>query len=75
LPNDAVEPPKRLVAWSRFGLAAGETKEVSIPIDSKFLSIFDDTVDKWKLLDGDYRFFVGGSSQDLPLKQTIKLPQ
>jgi len=75
LPDDAVEPPKRLVAWSRFGLAAGETKEVSIPIDSKFLSIFDDTVDKWKLLHGDYRFFVGGSSQDLPLKQTVKLPQ
>jgi beta-glucosidase len=27
----------------------------------------------WQLVPGDYTFMVGGSSQDLPLKQTVTL--
>ena len=73
LPESAQEPPKRLVGWSRVSLAPGESKEVSLTIDPKYLSIFDEAGDKWKLVAGSYHFMVGASSQDLPLTKAISL--
>jgi beta-glucosidase len=73
LPAGAHEPPKRLVGFSKVTLAAGEKKTVTIEIDPKYLSIFDEAKDAWTLLPGDYTILVGGSSQDLPLKATISL--
>jgi len=73
LPASAQEPPKRLVGWSKVKLAAGETKTVSVEIDPKYLSIFDEKKDAWTLLPGEYTLMVGGSSQDLPLKTTVSL--
>jgi beta-glucosidase len=72
LPAAANEPPKRLVAWERIPLAPGESKTVTLPIDPKFLSIFNEEKDGWELLPGDYQFFVGGSSRSTPLTSTVK---
>ena len=69
LPASAGEPPKRLVGWARVQLAAGESKQVSIPINRDRLSIYDEASDSWKLEPGNYTVMVGGSSQDLPLHQ------
>jgi beta-glucosidase len=73
LPASAGEPPKRLVGWSKVKLDAGESKDVSIEVDPKYLSIFDVGRDGWQLVPGEYAFQVGGSSQNLPLKQTVSL--
>jgi len=73
LPAGAGEPPKRLVGWSRVQLNPGESKEVSVDVDQKFLSIFDVKQNGWQLVPGDYGFMVGGSSQSLPLKATVTL--
>jgi beta-glucosidase len=73
LPASAGEPPKRLVGWSKVKLGAGESKEVSVEIDPKYLSIFEVDHDQWQLVPGEYVFQVGGSSQSLPLKQTVSL--
>ena len=73
LPASAGEPPKRLVGWSRVKLNPGESREVSVAIDPKYLSIFDEAADGWKLLPGEYSFMVGGSSQALPLNEKITL--
>jgi beta-glucosidase len=73
LPPSAQEPPKRLVGWSRVSLAPGESKQVTVAIDPKYLSIFDVASDKWKLIPGSYGFMAGGSSQDLPLAKTVTL--
>jgi beta-glucosidase len=72
LPSAAQEPPKRLVAWERIPLAQGESKTVTLAIDPKFLSIFNEEKDGWELLQGDYQFFVGGSSRSTPLTATVK---
>jgi beta-glucosidase len=61
------------VGWSRVTLAPGESKQVSVAIDPKYLSIFDESADKWKLVPGSYTFMVGGSSQDLPLTKAVSL--
>jgi beta-glucosidase len=73
LPENAGEPPKRLVGWSKIKLNAGESKEVVIEVDPEYLSIFNVERDAWQLVLGDYRFLVGGSSQSLPLKDTVNL--
>ena len=73
LPASAGEPPKRLVGWSKVHLNAGESKEVSVTVDPKYLSIFDESLDGWKLVPGSYTFMVGGSSQDLPLVEKVSL--
>ena len=73
LPESAGEPPKRLVGWSKVKLDAGESKEVEIEISSEYLSIFNVERDAWQLVPGEYTFLVGGSSQSLPLKESINL--
>jgi beta-glucosidase len=73
LPESANEPPKRLVGFSKVELAPGESKEVSMRIDPKYLSIFDVDADAWKLLPGSYTILVGGSSKQLDLKKTVDL--
>lgn len=73
LPESAGEPPKRLVGWSKVKLNPGESKEVAIEVDPLYLSIFDVERNAWQLIPGDYTFLVGGSSQGLPLKQSVNL--
>jgi beta-glucosidase len=73
LPDTAGEPPKRLIGWARVELTAGESKQVSIPVDRERLTVFDEGTDGWKLVSGNYNVLAGGSSQDLPLHQTVTL--
>ncbi|MGD1077369.1 MAG: glycoside hydrolase family 3 C-terminal domain-containing protein [Candidatus Sulfotelmatobacter sp.] len=73
LPAAAAEPPKRLVGWSKVTLNAGESKEVAVEVDPKYLSIFNAERNGWQLIPGDYGFMVGGSSQSLPLKESVSL--
>ena len=73
LPASANEPPKRLVGWSKVWLKAGESKEASVSVDAKYLSIYDEAGGGWKLVPGGYTFMVGGSSQELPLSAKADL--
>jgi beta-glucosidase len=73
LPAAAAEPPKRLVGWSKVKLNPGESKDVAVDVDPKYLSIFNVEKNGWQLIPGDYGFMVGGSSQNLPLKESVSL--
>jgi beta-glucosidase len=73
LPASAGEPPKRLVAWSRVNLNPGESKEVVVELDPLALSVFDTAHHAWSRVPGDYAILVGGSSQSLPLRQSVTL--
>jgi beta-glucosidase len=67
LPPSSGEPFKRLVAWEKISLAPGETKTVTLPLPSLYLSIFNEEKDDWTLLPGEYKVLVGGSSRETPL--------
>ena len=41
LPAEAGEPPKRLVGWSKVQLKPGESKQVTVPVPTLYLSIYD----------------------------------
>jgi len=73
LPAAAAEPPKRLVGWSKVQLNPGQSKQVTITVPELYLSIYDDAANSWKLLPGSYGFMAGGSSQQLPLTQTMTI--
>lgn len=73
LPAAAAEPPKRLVGWSRVKLNPGESKDVVVEVDRRYLSIFNVDQNAWQLVPGDYTLLVGGSSQKLPLQQSVSL--
>jgi beta-glucosidase len=73
LPASAEEPPKRLVGFTKVKLETGDKRTVTIEVDPKYLSIFDVKKNDWTLLPGDYTIMVGGSSQNLPLTQTVTL--
>ena len=71
LPESAGEPPNRLVGWTRIDLAPGESKQVSVTVSRDRFAVFDEPSDSWKIVPGKYVVRVGGSSQDLPLEQTL----
>jgi beta-glucosidase len=73
LPAAAQEPPKRLIGFAKVKLNPGEKHSVTIEVDPKYLSIFDEQKDDWSLLSGEYTIMVGGSSDSLPLKATVSL--
>ena len=73
LPGAAGEPFKRLVGFAKVRLAAKQKRTVTVDIDPKYLSIWDEAKDGWTLVPGEYTIFVGGSSADLPLKATVSL--
>jgi len=73
LPPATGEPPKRLVAWEKVQLGAGESKKVTLTVDPEYLSIFNVEKDGWDLVPGDYKVMVGGSSADLPLSAALKI--
>ncbi len=67
LPASAGESYKRLVAFDRVELAPGESKTVTLKIDPKYVSVFNEQKDGWQLLSGDYKVLVGPSSAETPL--------
>jgi beta-glucosidase len=62
-----------LIGWARVDLASGEAKRITVPVSRDRLTIYDEATDSWKLVSGKYVIRVGGSSQDLPLQETISL--
>ncbi|HXJ94075.1 MAG TPA: glycoside hydrolase family 3 C-terminal domain-containing protein [Terriglobia bacterium] len=73
LPPSAREPFKRLVAWQKVHLAPGETKAVTLTVEPLYLSIFDVDKSDWDFVPGEYKVYVGGSSQNTPLTATVSL--
>jgi beta-glucosidase len=74
LPDAAGEPFRKLAGWKRVAVAAGASQTVTVPLDPLYLSIFDTQENAWRRPAGEFRFEVGGSSNDLPLHQTLRLP-
>ena len=61
-----------LKAFKRVNLKAGETKEVELAIDKKELELYQGD-SQWLLEPGDFVIMAGGSSKNLPLKESITL--
>ena len=74
LPEVAGEPFKRLVGWQRVELAPGESKNVTVAVDPRVMSVFDEQSAAWSLLPGAYKIVAGPSSSETPLNATLQIP-
>jgi len=74
LPSAAGEPFRKLAGWKRVAVTAGATQTVTVPLDPLYLSVFSTQQNAFHRLAGEYSIEVGGSSAELPLKQTVRLP-
>ncbi len=54
---------RRLAGFTKVALKAGESKQVTVPIDPLYLSSFDPTQHRWIELAGSYAVMVGGASR------------
>ncbi|HVZ89244.1 MAG TPA: glycoside hydrolase family 3 N-terminal domain-containing protein [Polyangia bacterium] len=74
----ARRPPKELKAFARVSLAAGEAKQVTIPLRLSDLDYFQvdspgATTGHWVVETGPVTIMVGGSSANLPLSGTVNV--
>ena len=61
------------MGFNKVKLEPKEKKTVTVEIEPKYLSIWDEDKNAWSLIRGDYTILVGGSSDKLPLKATVSL--
>jgi beta-glucosidase len=73
LPKGSDEHFKRLVGWKRVTLAPGESQSVSVPIDPRVLQTFDGSTNAWNFAAGEYEVVVGSSSDNTPLKASLRV--
>jgi beta-glucosidase len=73
LVNQAGKPVKRLAAFSKVALKAGESRTVSVTVDPRLLANF--VGKEWLISRGDYSFALGHSADDLGPIAQVTLPE
>ena len=64
-------PEKELKGFTKVYLKPGESKTVSIPLDSRSLAYYVENTDSWNVDAGKFKIRVGADSEDLDLSQTL----
>jgi beta-glucosidase len=67
-------PVKRLRGFERVALEPGETKTVTFAVGPEDLQLLDLDM-HWVVVPGEFEIMVGKSSQDIPLKGTLKVTE
>jgi beta-glucosidase len=65
------EPPLRLAAFRKVMLAPGESKRITLALDSRAFSYWSVADHAWRIQPGDYRVKAGDSSANLRLEESI----
>lgn len=58
-------PPKELKAFKKIMLQPGETKTVTLNLDSRSFAFFDEKSDDWNVEPGQFELLIGSSSRDI----------
>lgn len=70
--NPSVDrPEKELKGFTKVYLKPGESKTVSIPIDSRSLAYYVESTDSWNVDAGKFKIRVGSDSENLSLSRTL----
>jgi beta-glucosidase len=67
-------PVKRLRGFERVALEPGETKTVTFTVGPEDMQLLDLDM-HWVVVPGEFEIMVGRSSQDIPLKGTLKVTE
>jgi len=75
-PPSVPVPPKQLVGWAKVSLKPGETRRVTVTLDSRSpdhpFSYWDDSTQSWVIALGEYSMLVGASSRDIRCQGTFQ---
>jgi beta-glucosidase len=73
-PSARVERPEReLKGFAKVRLAPGETKHVTLNLDARAFSYWDEATHNWKIDPGKFVVLVGDSSENTPLHANLTL--
>ena len=66
-------PAKELKGFVKVNLRPGETRKVSVILDKRGLSYYDVDAKQWRAAPGDFKVFVGRSSEQIELRGKLTL--
>jgi beta-glucosidase len=66
-------PAKELKGFEKVALQPGETKHVSVDLDSRSFAYYDPEAKKWNIAPGKFGILVGDSSASLDLKGSVEI--
>jgi len=69
----ASRPERELKGFEKVRLAPGETKHVTLSLDARAFSYWDESAHKWTIDPGKFVILVGDSSENTPLRADITL--
>jgi beta-glucosidase len=69
----AVRPERELKGFEKVRLAPGETKHVTLNLDARAFSYWDEAAHKWTIDPGKFVILVGDSSENTPLHADVTL--
>eukprot|EP00051_Salpingoeca_urceolata_P011457 m.142055 g.142055 ORF g.142055 m.142055 type:complete len:718 (-) comp17130_c0_seq1:58-2211(-) len=72
-PPAAKEPPKLLKGFGKLALTPGQSKQASVSLSARELSVWLDASAGWQVMPGTYTILVGSSAVDIHLSQTVVL--
>lgn len=67
-------PAKELKGFSKVILRPGDTRKVSVILDTRALSYYDVNAKQWRAEPGDYNVLVGRSSEQIELRGKLTFP-
>lgn len=65
--------PKQLRGFEKVGLAPGESATVTFEVQRRDLAVWDVVRQAWVIEGGEYHVYVGASSRDIKLKDTVTI--
>ncbi len=65
-------PEKELKDFAKVALAPGETKTVTMTLESRSFAYYETALPGWHVENGAYRILIGASSRDIRLEGTIQ---
>lgn len=66
-------PVKELKAFQKVNLKAGESRDITLTIDRRALSFWDETANGWKAESGEFQALVGNAADHLTCQTKFKL--
>ncbi len=72
---DLPRPEKELKGFKRVYLQPGQTQTVSIPLSQTAFGYYDPAKKSWVAQKDHFKILIGGSSRDIQLKDSFKLPE
>jgi beta-glucosidase len=67
------EAPKRLGAYKKIPLKAGESQSVTLTVDPRLLATWDTKAHGWKIKAGDYKVMAANSAEDITATASVHL--